>query len=178
MFRLTHRAGFIQNIEVDRIRGCQYGGEACACPTGKVYKWKRCWFMNEPIITIIDWINIIINEQNIIKEQDRNYRHIFISWKMHILNSDILSFKDFCAGAGEMSCGFRSPTVLLRRPRFNTQSQYGSSQLSITPILGDTTLFSGYCGPCKPHIIHKNKEILLKNGLNKKFSRETPLYWA
>lgn len=54
MFRLTHTAGFIQNIEVDWVRGCQDGGEACACPTGKVYKWKQCWFMNEPIVTIID----------------------------------------------------------------------------------------------------------------------------
>lgn len=37
MFRLTNTAGFIQNIGVDWIRGCQDGGEACACPTDKVY---------------------------------------------------------------------------------------------------------------------------------------------
>lgn len=35
MIEFTHKAGFIQNIGVDRNRGCLDGGEACACPTGK-----------------------------------------------------------------------------------------------------------------------------------------------
>lgn len=35
--------------------------------------------MNEPIVTITDGINTIINDQNIIGEQDRNYLHTLLA---------------------------------------------------------------------------------------------------